>query len=167
MLTRITFDDGLQSEPTWSPDGRYIAYGSDRGGKVDIWVQQVSGGDPIQITKGPGHYWQPEWSPDGKYTAYRSEEGEGGIYVVPALGGAGLARKVAPFGYHPRWSPNSLQLLFQTHFPAPAFWNRFYVAQLDGSAPREVLAEFIAQNKLSAGSAAWYPDGKRVTVALL
>jgi DNA-binding winged helix-turn-helix (wHTH) protein len=52
-LTRLTFDEGLQSEPTWSPDGRYIAYSSDRGGKSDIWVQQVRGGDPIQITKGP------------------------------------------------------------------------------------------------------------------
>ncbi len=95
-LTRITFDDGLQSEPTWSPDGRYIAYSSDRGGKFDVWVQQVSGGDPIQITKGPGHHWQPDWSPDGKYIAYRSEEADGGIYIVPALGGAGLERKIAP-----------------------------------------------------------------------
>ena len=33
-LTRITFDEGLQNEPTWSPDGRYIAYSSDRGGKL-------------------------------------------------------------------------------------------------------------------------------------
>jgi Tol biopolymer transport system component/DNA-binding winged helix-turn-helix (wHTH) protein len=161
-LTRITFDDGLQSEPTWSPDGRYIAYSSDRGGKFDIWVQQVSGGDPIQITKGPGHHWQPDWSPDGKYIAYRSEEGDGGIYAAPALGGAGLARKVAPFGYHPHWSPNSSQVLFQTDFTAPAL--RFYVGQLDGSAPREVLADFIAQNKLSAASAAWHPDGERLTV---
>jgi serine/threonine protein kinase len=163
-LTRITFDDGLQSEPTWSPDGRYIAYSSDRGGKFDIWVQQVSGGDPIQITKGPGHHWQPDWSPDGKYIAYRSEEGEGGIYIVPALGGAGLERKIAPFGYYPQWSPNSQQVLFQNHFTVAAHWNRFYVAQLDGSAPHEVLAEFIVQNKLWAGSAAWYPDGNRVTV---
>jgi Tol biopolymer transport system component/DNA-binding winged helix-turn-helix (wHTH) protein len=164
MLTRITFDDGLQNEPTWSPDGRYVAYSSDRGGKFDIWVQQVSGGDPIQITEGPGHHWQPDWSPDGKYIAYRSEEGEGGIYVVPALGGAGFERKIAPFGYYPQWSPDSLQVLFQTHFVVTGHWNRFYVAQLDGSAPREVLAEFIEQNKLSAGSAAWHPDGKRVTV---
>src|SRR5215470_12047055 len=164
MLTRITVDEGLQNEPTWSPDGRYIAYSSDRGGKTDIWVQQVTGGDPIQITKGPGHNWQPEWSPDGNYIAYRSEEGEGGIYIVPALGGAGLERKIAPFGYYPHWSPGGSQMLFQTHFTAPAHWNRFYVAQLDGSAPREVLAEFIAQNKLFPGSAAWYPDGKRVTV---
>jgi len=164
MLTRITVDEGLQNEPTWSPDGRYIAYSSDRGGKFDIWVQQVNGGDPLQITKGPGHHWQPDWSPDGKYIAYRSEEGEGGIYVVPALGGAGFERKIAPFGYYPKWSPDSSQVLFQTHFTAPAHWNRFYVAQLDGSAPHEVLAEFIAQNKLFPGSAAWCPDGKRITV---
>jgi Tol biopolymer transport system component len=163
-LTRVTFDDGLQNEPTWSPDGRYIAYSSDRGGKFDIWVQQVSGGNPIQITKGPGHHWQPDWSPDGKYIAYRSEEGEGGIYVVPALGGAGLERKIAPFGYYPQWSPDGSQVLFQNGFTVTGHWNRFYVAQLDGSAPREVLAEFIAQNKLSAASAVWYPDGKRVTV---
>src|SRR5262249_51154225 len=163
-LTRITFDEGLQNEPTWSPDGRYIAYSSDRGGKFDIWVQQVSGGDPIQISKGPGHHWQPDWSPDGKYIAYRSEEGDGGIYVVPALGGAGLERKIASFGYYPHWSPDGSQVLFQNHFTVTGHWNRFYVAQLDGSAPREVLAEFIGQNKLSAASAVWYPDGKRVTV---
>jgi Tol biopolymer transport system component/DNA-binding winged helix-turn-helix (wHTH) protein len=161
-LARLTFDDGLQIGATWSPDGRYIAYSSDRGGKFDIWVQQVSGGDPIQITKGSGHHWQPNWSPDGKYIAYRSEEGDGGIYVIPALGGAGLERKIAPFGYYPKWSPNSLQVLFQINFTVTGHWNRFYVAQLDGSAPREVLAEFIAQK--FAGSAAWYPDGKRITV---
>ena len=163
-LSRLTFDDGLQIGATWSPDGRYIAYSSDRGGKFDIWVQQVTGGDPIQITKGPGHHWQPDWSPDGKYIAYRSEEGDGGIYVVPALGGAGLERKIAAFGYYPRWSPNSLQVLFQTHFTAIGYSNRFYIAQLDGSAPREVLAEFLAQNKLWARAAVWHPDGERVTV---
>ena len=113
-LTRLTFDDGLQIGATWSPDGRFIAYSSDRGGKFDIWVQQVSGGDPVQITKGPGHNWQPDWSPDGKYIAYRSEDGEGGLFIVPALGGEGLARRIAPFGYYPRWSPDSSQILFQT-----------------------------------------------------
>jgi len=84
-LTRLTFDDGLQIGATWSPDGRYIAYSSDRDGKFDIWVQQVSGGNPVQITKGPGQHWQPDWSPDGKYIAYRSEEGDGGIYILSQL----------------------------------------------------------------------------------
>ena len=103
-------------EPTWSPDARYVAYSSDRGGKFDIWVQQVSGGNPIQVTKRPGQNWQPDWSPDGKYIAYRSEEGDGGIFVIPALGGAGLERKIATFGYHPRWSPDSSQVLFELYF---------------------------------------------------
>ena len=160
-LTRLTFDDGLQTGPTWSPDGRYIAYSSDRGGKFDIWVQQVSGGNPVQITKGPGQNWQPDWSPNGKYVAYRSEEGDGGIFVIPALGG--LERKIAPFGYYPQWSPNSSQVLFQTDFTALGY-NRLYIAQLDGSPPHEVLAEFLAQNKLWAASANWHPDGKRITI---
>ena len=112
-LTRLTFDDGLQFGATWSPDSRFIAYSSDRGGKFDIWVQQVSGGDPVQVTKGPGDNWQPDWSPDGKYIAYRSEEGDGGLFIMPALGGAGLKRKIASFGYFPRWSPDSSRLLFQ------------------------------------------------------
>ena len=155
-LTRLTFDDGLQSEPTWSPDARYVAYSSDRGGKFDIWIQQVSGGNPIQVTKRPGQNWQPDWSPDGKYIAYRSEEGDGGIFVIPALGGAGLERKIAAFGHDPRWSPDSSQVLFKE--------DGFYIAQLDGSPPREVLAESLAEKKLSARAAAWYPDGKKITV---
>lgn len=163
-LTRFTFDEGLQTGATWSPDGRFIAYSSDRDGKFDIWVQQISGGDPIQITRGPGHHWQPDWSPDGKYIAYRSEEGDGGIYVAPALGGAGLERKIASFGYHPQWAPGSLRVLFQGQLTDIPGWGRFYIAQLDGSPPREVLGEFFAQSKLLATSAAWHPDGKRVTV---
>ncbi len=163
-LTRFTFDEGLQTGATWSPDARYIAYSSDRDGKFDIWVQQVSGGDPVQITRGPGHHWQPDWSPDGKYIAYRSEEGDGGIYIAPALGGAGLERKIAPFGYHPQWAPGSLQVLFQGQLTDIPGTGRFYIAQLDGSPPREVLGELFSQSKLWGTSAAWHPDGKRVTV---
>jgi Tol biopolymer transport system component/DNA-binding winged helix-turn-helix (wHTH) protein len=160
-LTRLTFDDGLQIGVTWSPDSRFIAYSSDRGGKFDIWVKQVSGGDPIQITKGPGQNWQPDWSPDGKYIAYRSEDGEGGLFVIPALGGAGLERRIASFGYRPLWSPDSSQILFQTtHFPD---LNRIHVVGLDGRAPREIATEFIAQHPDTL-SVAWHPDGKRISI---
>jgi Tol biopolymer transport system component/DNA-binding winged helix-turn-helix (wHTH) protein len=163
-LTRLTFDAGLQTGPTWSPDGRFIAYSSNRGGKFDIWVQQLSGGDPVQITKGPGHNWQPDWSPDGKYIAYRSEDGDGGLFVVPALGGEGLARKIAAFGYYPRWSPDSSQILLKTHFTGLDTSSRFYVVNLDGAIPREVCANFVSGQNLLALSAAWHPDGKRVSI---
>jgi dipeptidyl aminopeptidase/acylaminoacyl peptidase len=113
-LTRLTFDDGLQIGATWSPDSRFIAYSSNRGGKSDVWVQQVSGGDPVQVTRGPGYNWEPDWSPDGKYIAYRSEDGDGGLFIVPALGGEGLSKRIAAFGYFPHWSPDGSQILFQT-----------------------------------------------------
>ena len=160
-LTRITFDEGLQNEPTWSPDGRYIAYSSDRGGKLDVWVQQLSGGNPIQITKGPGNNWQPDWSPDGKYIAYRSEDGEGGLYIAPALGGAGLERKISSFGYFPRWSPDSSQILFMTGLSSGA-GSSVYVVRLDGNPPKPVQADMPSEKW--AISAAWHPDGKRVSM---
>jgi Tol biopolymer transport system component/DNA-binding winged helix-turn-helix (wHTH) protein len=161
-LTRLTFDDGLQIGPTWSPDSRFIAYSSNRGGKFDIWVQQVSGGDPVQVTKGRGYNWQPDWSPDGKYIAYRSEDGDGGLFIVPALGGEGLSRRIAPFGYSPHWSPDGSEILFQITQFIP--WTRFFVVRLDGTQPREILTEFQVKHRLPLLSAAWHPDGKRVSV---
>ena len=164
-LTRITFDEGLQSDPTWSPDGRYIAYSANRGGTTNIWMQQISVGEPVQVTTGPGPNWQPDWSPDGKYIAYRSDLREGGIFVIPALGGAGQERRIAAFGYSPRWSRDGSQILFQSK---PVSWsdiNKFYAVGLDGGPPRQMFAEFFRQHSsFYPLSAAWHPDGKRVTI---
>lgn len=113
-LTRLTFEAGLQFGPTWSPDGKFIAYSSDRGGKFDIWVQQVGAVNPVKITTRPGHNWQPDWSPDGAQIVFRSEGQGGGLFVVPALGGP--ERKIASFGYRPRWSPDGRLILFGNTF---------------------------------------------------
>jgi Tol biopolymer transport system component len=83
------------------------------------------------------------------------------LYIIPALGGAGLARKIAPFGNYPRWSPDGSQILFRT--PQYLGLNRFYIVGLDGGQPREVLTEYPAEHEAIL-SAAWYPDGKRVSV---
>jgi Tol biopolymer transport system component len=42
-LKRLTFDPGLQTDVTWSPDGQRIAYASDKGGNFDIWAQEARG----------------------------------------------------------------------------------------------------------------------------
>jgi DNA-binding winged helix-turn-helix (wHTH) protein len=154
-LTRITFDEGLQIGATWSPDGRYIAYSSTHGGKSDIWVQQVSGGNPIRITMDNGNNWQPDWSRDGKYIAYRSEEGGGGLFVVPTLGGAGMQRRISEFGAYPRWSPDNRQILFQsTGFGVPC--KVFVVDANGGKRPQEVLPGIAAEMQVM--SATWHPQ---------
>src|SRR4029453_16758738 len=54
-LTRLTSTSGLNADPALSPDGRLLAYASDRGGSggFDIWVQPVGGGEPLQLTSDP------------------------------------------------------------------------------------------------------------------
>jgi Tol biopolymer transport system component/DNA-binding winged helix-turn-helix (wHTH) protein len=164
VLSRITFAKGLQVGATWSPDARLIAYASNQGGKFDIWVQQVSGGDPIQVTRQAGDNWQPDWSPDGKLLAYRSEGGEGGISITPAIGGEGRERRISNFGYDPQWSPDGSRILFRAGGFAST--NSFYVVGLDGEPPQPILGEFFAGHGLDVSAAAWYPDGKKISLSI-
>jgi len=109
-LTRLTFDSGAQMDPTFSPDGRFVAYASDKAGNFDIWVQPVGGGNAVQITKSAAQDTQPAWSPDGSTIAFRSERDGGGLYVVPALGGP--ERLIAMRGSSPSWSPDGAEVRF-------------------------------------------------------
>ena len=161
-LSQLTEGGGLQSWPSWSPDGRSIAYSSDRGGNFDIWVQQIGGGDPIQVTKSPAHDWQPDWSPDGTSIVFRSERDGGGLFIVPALGGN--ERKISSFGYYPRWSPDGSRILFGDFVSDDWFKQRkAYVVALDGEPPREVQPEFFSRFVFLPG-VAWHPDGQRISV---
>ena len=144
ILSRLTFDPGLQSEPTWSPDGHFIAYSSDRSGNFDIWVQPVGEGNPVQVTKSTAHDWQPDWSSDGKRMVFRSERDGGGLFVTPAPTG-GNERKISSFGYRPSWSPDGTQVLFYSanlqNTPSPP---KLYLVGMDGGPPREVLRDALS-----------------------
>src|SRR5262249_17070535 len=117
------------------------------------------------ITKSPGTDWQPDWSPDGKFIAYRSES-DNGIYITPALGGAGQQRKITSFGFFPRWSPDSSRILFQTsrlisfNDARLATSNNPYVTALDGSPPHLVWTGSLTR---PLAFLVWHPDGLRIT----
>lgn len=163
-LRRITFHPGLQMGPTWSPDGNFLAFSSDRSGNFDIWVQSVNGGEAIRITSFDEHEWQPDWSPDGNWIVFRSERDGGGLYRVPAPFG-GQVQQIAPFGYGPRWSPDGSRILFLRQGMRLYERPRAYVTSGDGSSPpREVLTRPSGdEGGIRRGALAWHPDGQRVS----
>jgi Tol biopolymer transport system component len=107
---RLTFEDGLQTDPSISRDGEWIAYTSDKSGNFDVWVRRISGGDPVQVTHDKAADYQPDWSPDGSRLVFRSERAGGGLFVTPVTGGN--AQRISNSGFRPRWSPDGRQILF-------------------------------------------------------
>ncbi len=59
--------------PTWSPDGKSIAFISNLSGRNNLWLVPAEGGWPVQLTVSDQRQTAPTWSPDGKWIAYQSD----------------------------------------------------------------------------------------------
>ena len=158
-LTRLTIDPGLQTDVTWSPDGKSIAYASDKAGNFDIWMQRLDGGDAIQLTKSPSQDREPAWSPDGTTIVFRSDRDGGGLFVVPAGGGA--ERRLTSFGVGP--SGRLMALKSCSGRPILTSTPHLYTVRLDGRPPQQVLQSFLKHLTFMA-TWNWYPDSQRVSV---
>ncbi len=71
------------SRGAWSPDGRSIAFNSDRSGDMNIWISQSEDGSARALTSGPGGDFQPRFSPDGeRIVFFSSREGSADIWTA-------------------------------------------------------------------------------------
>ena len=65
---------GKDRSPRWSPDGKRIAFVSERSGKAQIWIMEVGGGEPWLLATDQIVRSAPLWSPDGKYVVFTARD---------------------------------------------------------------------------------------------
>ncbi len=129
--TQITSGDYDDADPVWSPDGKMIAFTSNRTAEpdgnynTDIWVVAADNPDKgrtlIRVTSDPGPDSSPAWSPDGRMIVHRSApDTEAMLYatrhltVTPARGGSSriLTRELDRNVFSPRFSADGRSIFF-------------------------------------------------------
>jgi dipeptidyl aminopeptidase/acylaminoacyl peptidase len=103
--------------PTWSPDGKSIAFISNMSGRNNLWLVPAEGGWPVQLTVSDQRQSSPAWSPDGKWIAYQSDyDGDElwDIFLVSPKTGKVVnltsTREIAEID--PTWSPDGRYLAY-------------------------------------------------------
>jgi len=115
-FTRLTFGQWSDITPSISPNGKSVAFASNRGGYWDIYTLDLQSGQVSQLTNTPEYDSSPSWSPDGAYLAF--ETYRKGSLDIAILSLTNPAQKPIiltddPASDHsPAWAPNGRQIAF-------------------------------------------------------
>lgn len=114
-VTRITSTQAVEGLPHISPDGKTIAFTSNRSGNSAVYIVPIQGGTPTQLTWLPGGASVRDWSPDGSSILFASARETAParvnhLWSVPIYGGP--AHQVsAQWGYDAEYSPDGKKLI--------------------------------------------------------
>jgi dipeptidyl aminopeptidase/acylaminoacyl peptidase len=160
-LRQVTSGDYDDEEPTWSPDGKLIAFSSnhskpdpDATYNKDIWTVAADntdkGAHPTQVTNNPGEDSSPAWSPDGKWIAYSTQldpklfqYSTKHVAVAPASGGEPKVLTLAldRMSTEPRFAPDGKSIYFIADDDGTQILSQVNLA--DGKITRPVSGRFI------------------------
>lgn len=114
ILERLTINAGINVSPSWSPDGRRLAFVSNRSGTPQIYIMDMTSKAVTRLTYQGTYNTDPSWSPKGDWIAYAGrDEGSYHIFIIRPEGGTPL-RLTNSQGNHesPSWSPDGRQIVF-------------------------------------------------------
>jgi Tol biopolymer transport system component/imidazolonepropionase-like amidohydrolase len=163
--TRITEDAAVELEPAWSPDGRQLAFASDRDGHMEIWIRDLATGTETQLTRGRATAAAPAWSPDGSHVAYLLDRRS--VAATRVRAGNGLGGRAEFRGQEigrPTWSPDSRSIavgaLFRYSDRYREGLNQLLVHSFESGAdsPVVLMPGHSAGNRQSSGPV-WSRDG--------
>ena len=176
QLTVSKPSGAVSFESDWSPDGRLIAFDSDRkdidGRKpVQIYVMTADGGDVTQLTRGGGFHGTPGWSPSGTSIAIVSDWGKNslnGIWIIPASDPDGVtvedAQRVtdvpdgAEFDDEPQFTPDGTTIVFSRFKSFRSSKSAIFRVNADGTGLKR-----LTNYGLNASHPDVSPDGRWIT----
>ena len=115
---QFTYGDQVDGQPKWSPDGREIAFVSNRDGNWEIYGMNPDGSGQVRLTEDEATDISPAWSPDGSRIAFESyRDGNMEIYVMDRDGEepVNLTNDAAADDHGPAWTPDSASLLYYSN----------------------------------------------------
>lgn len=181
QFRRVTADTTRETDPAPSPDGKWLAFTSDRTGSYQIWVMPLAGGPARQLTFDPESLVvkdpdrpdttrtvipraaTPTWAPDCKSLLFISTRtGRYNIYSLPLEGGTPRAL-ASPIGNNrfAVYSPDGRKIAFYSNRLDPGQLFGFNVYVMDSAGETlERMARPVTRGAGSPGHPTWSPDGQ-------
>ena len=163
-ITQLTRDPADDIQPAFSPDGRNVAFASNRAGNWDLYVTSIDGGKTVKISSDTDHELHPSWSPDGRMLAFckfGSQSQRWEIWVVDWQQPS--TRQFLGYGLFPEWCPDiaKSKIVFQrARQRGSRFHTIWTMDYLDGEAmyPTEITSAANA----AVINPSWSPSGDRI-----
>jgi len=164
---KLTKGPFFSAAPSWSPDGRRIAFVSDRTGQIDIFVMDVHEGSVQRLTRHGGLY--PAWSPDGRKIAFSAN----GALSLMDIDGGNVRRLDAGKvdADRPCWSPDGKWIAFGSTNRSPGTMTLDETLKFDPGVHIELINVKTGRRLALPGTEGgalpdWSPDGKRIAFQL-
>jgi tricorn protease len=144
-IQRLTVNKARDAYPRFSPDGKWIAFSSDRNGNLDVFLMPANGGTPKQLTYHSADDTVLGWTPDGKGVLFSSNRGEDfmpQLYVVGVDGG--MPWRAGPdMGNQASFSPDGKHIAYNPK--GQVYWRKYY----RGAYQTDVWVEDVSTKKFT------------------
>jgi Tol biopolymer transport system component/predicted Ser/Thr protein kinase len=169
-LSQVTFAEGVEEYPAWSPDGSNLLYTGEVGKTRKIFRKDFGSGQDSQLTRGDSDELQPTWSPDGKHVAFvrarqpgvKLQPGDvfgqfedGDVWALDLA--SGKESRLVENAFDPTYSPDGKLISVDASWAGP---RRIWVLDREGHNPQQVTTD--TSEEVAHVAPAWSSDGKKI-----